>query len=300
MTEPIIWRGLTTDDLPALARLMRRVLAADGGLPVAADEPFLRSRYLVGANTGAVAAGVSGADELVAAGGLRPVARLLAAAGVVDPARRGQGLGTHLVAWAQRAAGLVGLRFETESLTPEGDALFRAHGLRQSFAEEVMRRDLTDGAPQAKLPDGITLAPWSAELAERFFHTYQSSFADRPGNPGWSAEQWVEWISEDDDFAPEWTFLATRGGEDLGFVAAGRGAWIVQVGVVPSARGTGLGAGLTTETLRRMRADGATEVFLDVNVDNPGAARVYRRLGFAVIGERARYEPVQPQSASTQ
>ena len=60
--------------------------------------------------------------------------------------------------------------------------------------------------------------------------------------------------------------------------------------MVPAERGSGLGAGLTAEALRRMRGDGETQVFLDVNINNPTAARVYERLGFVVVGRRARYE----------
>ncbi|HNP85800.1 MAG TPA: GNAT family N-acetyltransferase, partial [Kouleothrix sp.] len=63
----------------------------------------------------------------------------------------------------------------------------------------------------------------------------------------------------------------------------------VQVGVVPEWRGRGLGAALVAEVLRRAQAGGAQAIMLDVNVNNPGAARVYARLGFAATGQRARY-----------
>ena len=62
----------------------------------------------------------------------------------------------------------------------------------------------------------------------------------------------------------------------------------MQVGVVPAARGRGIGAALVGEALRRMRADGATQAWLNVNVDNP-AVRLYRELGFEHRGRRARY-----------
>jgi ribosomal protein S18 acetylase RimI-like enzyme len=75
---------------------------------------------------------------------------------------------------------------------------------------------------------------------------------------------------------------------DIGFVTAAVG-WIVQVGVVPAARGEGLGAALIREALTRMQDDGATEAWLDVNVNNP-AAKLYERLGFRHQGRRARYQ----------
>ncbi|GGN04580.1 ribosomal protein S18 acetylase RimI-like enzyme [Actinoplanes campanulatus] len=66
--------------------------------------------------------------------------------------------------------------------------------------------------------------------------------------------------------------------------------WIVQVGVLPAARGAGLGGALVQESVRRMAGAGAGEAWLCVNVDNP-AAGLYRRLGFQQHGRRARYRP---------
>jgi len=290
-TEPT-WRAICEADLPSLVALTKRVLAADGGLPLAGDEPFLRRRYLDGV-IASTAAFVHA--DLVAAAAVRPVGdgTIAAGVGLVDPAWRGRGLGGHLLDWALTQAGEVPVQMETESLTAAADAMMRDRGLRQTLAEYVMRFDLAQEPPAVHLPADVTLTEWSSQLGERFFGVYEAAFRERPGFPGWSARQWIEWISDDEDFAPEWTLVATREGTDLGFVASARGAWIVQVGTTPAARGTGIGAALTAEALRRMRAGGETEALLDVNVDNPGATRVYERLGFARIGRRARYGRVK-------
>lgn len=291
VSEPTTgWRSLAADDFPALIALSRRVLDADGGLPLAAGEAFLRRRYLT---DGARSTGTFAGADLIAAAAVRPLgADLVAATGTVDPRHRGRGLGAHLVDWAIRAAGERRLRIETESATDAAESLFAGRGFHRTFAEDVMRLDVASGPPQQpRLPVGISLTEWSPDVAQRFHAVYQAAFRDRPGYPGWSAAQWIDWISDDDDFSPEWTLLATADGTDLGFVACARGAWIVQLGVVPAARGRGLGAALTVEALRRMHEAGEGEALLDVNVDNPGAARVYERLGFRQIGRRARYEP---------
>jgi len=44
-----------------------------------------------------------------------------------------------------------------------------------------------------------------------------------------------------------------------------------------------------TEAIRRMRAGGETVITLNVNVNNPNAIALYRRLGFTHTGRRARY-----------
>jgi mycothiol synthase len=272
----VIWRELDEADLPAVVGLAERVLAADGGLPLVTTEPLLRGRLFAGSGRAGLMDGT-----LVAAAGLRSTG---SAFGLVDPAVRGRGLGSALVEWSL-AGGAV--QFETETLTEPAHALLTSYGLRQTFAEDVMARDLQVPAPDWTVPGD--LLTWTTELAPRFYAVYSAAFRDRPGFPGWSQAQWVEWIADDEDFAPQWTFLAVVDGEDAGFVACAHGGWLVQLGVVPAARGAGVGAGLTAEVLRRMAAAGEPTCFLDVNVNNPGAARVYQRCGFRRIGRRARY-----------
>ena len=132
---------------------------------------------------------------------------------------------------------------------------------------------------------------WTAEIAPRFFAVYAAAFAERPGFPGVPAETWIDDVTDDEDFRPGWSVLAeVPGVGDAGFVVAAVG-WIVQVGVLPAARGNGLGAALVREALGRMVADGAVEAWLDVNVNN-AAIELYRRLGFQVEGRRGRYQPV--------
>ena len=123
---------------------------------------------------------------------------------------------------------------------------------------------------------------------------YTAAFAGRPGFPGWPASEWIERISGDPDFRPDWTLLASVAGADAGFIAGDTGGWIAQVGVVPAARRQGIATRLIVEVLRRMRDAGETRAVLDVNVNNPGAIGLYERLGFARAGRRARYEPAPP------
>ena len=265
-----------------------RCVAVDGGLPLAADEAFLRQRFAADGAQGWVAVAADGA--LAAAGAVRVLdaggVRRAVLTGLVDPARRGAGTGGRLLdrglAVAGRAGGAVTV--ETEALTAGAARLFQSRGLREVWAEEVMRFDLVASPlPAVVLPADLALSTWTDDLAPRFFGVYEAAFRERPGFPGWTAAQWVDWTAGDDEFRPQWSLLAG----DAAFVTCAEG-WIVQVGVRPEERGRGLAAAVVTEALRRMREAGRTEALLDVNVDNAAGA-LYRHLGFTVIGRRARF-----------
>jgi mycothiol synthase len=295
----LTWRPLAAGDIPAVAALAGRCLAADGGLPLVADEPFVRRRYAAEGARGTVAEAADGI--LVAAGATRPDGVGVRVTGLVDPAHRGRGIGARLLDGLLADADDLtadadadgGLAVETESLTDTAAGLFESRGLTLTWAEDVMRLDAATPLPDLAPPATVTMREWTDERAGRFFAVYEAAFRGRPGFPGWSRERWVDWIAGDEDFRPRCSLLAVEHGRDVAFVACADG-WIVQVGVRPNERGRGLGAALVVAAARRMRADGLPEVLLDVNVDNPAGA-LYRRLGFAVIGRRARFSrPPRP------
>jgi mycothiol synthase len=238
----------------------------------------------------------TGDGTLLAAGAVRPTDGGATFCGLVDPAARGRGIGASLLERGLAEAERVGaahadpvIVVESDSLTDDADALFASRGLRQVFAEEVMRMDLaTQVLPGPAWPAGTRLVDWSGETAARFHAVYVAAFRERPGFPDVGLQEWID--DSEDDFRPHWSVLATVPGTGDAGMVVGALDWIVQVGVVPSARRRGLGAALILEALTRMVADGATEAYLSVNVNNPGAAALYRRLGFAPAGRRGRYQ----------
>ena len=315
-TLPTDFSWIDLPGLPSeLLALAERCFAADGGMPLATDRAFLARRW---AGDGVSAFGLRAGDgRLVAAGSVRGGP---AFTGLIDPDVRGLGLGADVLdrglALAASAAGPAAhtaaessgahaaaepsvaasssgavVTVETESLTADAEALFESRGLRQSFAEDVMHVDLERVAlPPVEWPQGATLSTWNELTARRFHTTYHASFRDRPGFPADPADEWIAENEEDDDFVPEQSLLVTLPDlGDAGFVTVARG-WIVQVGVVPFARRRGLADALITESLTRMRADDGDHAWLTVNVNNPGAAALYRRLGFTHQGRRARYQ----------
>ncbi|MFF2351308.1 GNAT family N-acetyltransferase [Kitasatospora sp. NPDC058115] len=280
------WREALPDDDPAaVLGLVRRCLAVDGGLPVTGEPSFVARRY---GGPGTVRIGAYEDGRLVACGAARPLAGRWALVGAVDPDARGRGLGGELLDRLMPAAGTV-VQVETEALTPATEELFRSRGLRQVFAEDVFRLGPEAPLEWAALPAGVRVAPWGEETRGAFYQAYCASFADRPGFPGLTLEQWADWLVED-DFRPAASLVAQDAdGTPVGFVACAEG-FLVQVGTVPGRRRQGLGRALAVAALERLRAAGDQEVFLDVNVNNPASAALFRELGFTRVTRRARFE----------
>lgn len=296
MTAARQWRQAGPADLPAIVALHQSALAADGGTPFAADEWLMRRWYIDGVRASlAVFSGGELAGICASRPG-QPDGSPAKIAGLVGPAWRGHGLGGQLLDFGLAAAGPdAPVIVETESLTEAADALYRSRGLRPVFAEDVMSLSLAQRlpalGPPALPPDpGIAFTGWTGATAPRFFAVWQAAFRERPGFPGWAAGTWISRMSEDADFRADWTLLARAGGDDVGFIAGAAGGWIVQVGVIPAARGRRISARLIAEALRRMIEAGETRAVLTVNVNNPAAIAVYERLGFTATGRRARYE----------
>lgn len=270
---------------------------ADGPVVTGMVDPDFRgrgigARLLEKALEAAVAsvAGPQGAGAAVGPqGAVVSVARPQGAEGLVG------GVEGSVAGDAVRAdPGPVGVTLESEGLSVEAAALFESRGFRQVFAEDVMRIGLGGGGPGEPVwASGAEIVTWGAGVEKRFHAVYAAAFRERPGFPDPSAEEWIEETVEEDDFRADWSLLVSLPGlGDVGFVTATEG-WIVQVGVVPAARGTGLGAALISESLRRAAAAGFDESWLCVNVDNP-AAGLYRRLGFQERGRRARFRRETP------
>ncbi|MER6362098.1 GNAT family N-acetyltransferase [Kitasatospora sp. NPDC001527] len=276
---------LPDSELGAVLGVVRRCLAADGGLPVTGEPSFVNRRY---DGPGTVRIGAYEQGRLVACGAARPYAHRWSLVGAVDPDFRGRGLGGELLDRLMTAAETV-VQVETEALTPAAEELFHARGLRQVFAEDVFRLGPEVPPEQAALPDGIRVEEWGEETRGAFYQAYCASFADRPGYPGLTLEQWVSWLVED-DFRPDASLLARdAAGAPVGFVVCAEG-FLVQLGAVPAWRRRGLGRALAAAALARLRAAGDAEVFLDVNVNNPASAALFRGLGFTGVSRRARFE----------
>jgi mycothiol synthase len=282
------WQPLTEADLPALGHLAHRCLEKDGGLPLLATEPMLRQLFLSGQSLG----GRDETGDLVAAASVFVDATgHRAATGLVHPSSRQQGLGEELVRWALEQSGGALLRLVAETTSPESDALAERVGLQRTFAEHVMRHPLVE-IPKIARPAGVHTYPWTSDTSGLFHAAYSRSFATRPGFPDTPLEEWVSSVQDEEGFRPDLSRVVVDDeGLAVGFVTISDD-WIDQVGVVPAWRGRRLGAHLVVRSLRALRKAGCEQAWLAVNVDNPTAFELYRRLGFVDAGQRARYQQI--------
>ncbi|MEO1282066.1 MAG: ribosomal protein S18-alanine N-acetyltransferase, partial [Pseudomonadota bacterium] len=66
-------------------------------------------------------------------------------------------------------------------------------------------------------------------------------------------------------------------------------AEVLAIGVSESHQSLGIGKALLLELVRRVKERGATRLFLEVADDNASALRLYRNVGFKIVGTRPRY-----------
>ncbi|WP_051125662.1 ribosomal protein S18-alanine N-acetyltransferase [Schaalia vaccimaxillae] len=120
-----------------------------------------------------------------------------------------------------------------------------------------------------------------AELICQFEKTI---FSEDPWTPAMIAEELA---------APSSRYtIASLRGRPVGYAGikvGGDQADVMTVGVLPQARGCGLGAVLLDEMIAWVSEVGVHSVFLDVRPSNYAALRLYESRGFVEISRRPRY-----------
>ena len=221
---------------------------------------------------------------------------------VVDPAARGQGIGTTLVRAAVDRQGAVW----AYGNLPAAVAIATRLGLTSIRELLQMRLDLTADPPAlgaATLPAGVrvrTFVPGQDEDA--FLGVNARAFAWHPeqgrlDRAGLAAEMAQDW------FDPAGFFLAVTddgagGDRVLGFhwtkVHEGDPpiGEVYVLGVDPDAGIRGLGGPLTDIGLDHLRQRGLSAVILYVESDNDRAVRLYERYGFRTLVRNVVYAPL--------
>lgn len=305
------WRPLRPGDGPALATLARTAQnLADNIPPVDYAGRLARAADELAAST-CCASTLDGAISAYAWLTLDLSMRHERRAffeGAVDPALYGRGLGDFLIDWqearARQALGSAAdprpavMRIDVYHQNPSAVEVYGRHGFALALVEDELRRDLDLPIPALPLPAGMALLPWSDARAPLFYVAYVDAFRERPGFPGWDEPTWRTNLTGHSDFWPVHSLLLLDRAEPVGFAIcaadeqeAGAGH-IVQLGLRPAWRGRGLADALLAELLLRFRAAGLRQARLEVNTNNPRAARLYARLGFALARRFSSYRKV--------
>jgi len=124
-----------------------------------------------------------------------------------------------------------------------------------------------------------SLAP--GERAELFNAAYEGYFL-----PFHVDEPQLAFMDEAFDLDLDASRIAFRDGEPVGLGNLGlrdEDAWIGGVGVLPSARRSGVGEALMRALHEQARERGVRDVWLEVIVENTGAFALYEKLGYELV-----------------
>ena len=178
--------------------------------------------------------------------------------------------------------------------------ILQAHGYVSARRFWQMRIDLA-GYPQAEppAPPGVTRVIARNEADMRSLHAVaNAAFAEHFGSVAHSYEDWLAGFVDRRDAAPELLWLASLNGEPVAEITqdhsreAVNGAYVRTLGVLPQARGLGIGRWLLecafADAARRGRerasltvdsenSTGATELYESVGMTADVVMEVYRR-----------------------
>ena len=285
----LAWSDLHAQDLAAVRHLAHRCLEFDGGLPTLDSEDTIHRLFA----SGPARAGRDETGEIVAVAALfRDSAGQRTGTGLVHPDLRGQGVGEDLAHWARSITEGEPLKAVIENDGPSVESVLASAGMMRVHTEFVMRHDLSS-IPFVRVPSGLHGVAYDSTTAPLFHETWIESFRERPGFHRVPESQWFSDLASLPGFLPEeCRLLLSELNVPAGFVTVSAD-WIDQVGVVPDWRGRGVGAHLVARSLMALKRAGSEQVWLSVTSDNPAVA-LYERLGFAVVGTRARYADPLP------
>lgn len=329
----LTWRPISEDDIDRLLALMG-VLEAHDNWNERQDRDDLVESLFEGSYKDATRDSVLGVDDAGvprAFGHLTPLPgetlRRVYLSGGVHPDWRRRGIGREVLRWqteraheaiAEQAAVAQEAAAEStsapkpwrivahqESRQADSGALYRAAGYTAIRWSHDMVRPLVAGAPaipDAAVPDGLELAPWTDEFDEAVRLAHNEAFAQHWGSQPRDEEMWTTSVTEHRCFRRDWSSVVLDLAQPdsdgrpavAGYIvcyaypqdweAAGHTqGWVQLIGVRPAWRRRRLAPALLAAAMRAFAADGMDAAALDVDAGNAtGALDLYAGMGFRV------------------
>lgn len=144
-----------------------------------------------------------------------------------------------------------------------------------------LRRPLNLSAPAISLPDGVKIATLMADDATRVHALLQAAYSTGFGTVPERALDWWGGMVTDSEYDRNLAFVAKAGEEVIGFCLCWTSSFIKDLVVDVRWRNRGVGSALLSTAITALRARGAEEVALKVDIYNGTAQRLYRQFGFA-------------------
>jgi mycothiol synthase len=202
------------------------------------------------------------------------------------------------------AAGLAvaghGARLVQSLLEPEAAAQVASVFVRAGFellaVLSYMRRPAAPGDAAIELPPGLEWLHYSLLRHGRFARTIEATYQDSLDCPRLAGlrpvDDTITTHKRTGTFTPQrWRLALERGqlaGVGLVNEIQGRGE-LVYLGVVPAARGHGIGRALLGRAIRDSAEMGLAQMGLAVDIANTPAVRLYESAGFHEIRRRMAY-----------
>ncbi|MGW6446089.1 GNAT family N-acetyltransferase [Lentzea sp. NPDC055074] len=303
----LVWRALTTADIPVVAALYNAGEAVDDTGELLSEEDFAHSFGKTDLPRGSLAVLADG--TLVAYGlvALRdnPVGtHRIRLDGMVHPEFRRAGIGLRLLPrLAALARDLHVARHPDMPLTVSAMvestakghlALVEKLGFTADRHFHELEVALGESLAQAPVPPGYDIVPFSAAYDDEVRLVCNAAFAQHWGAVDRTPEEWAASFTDNRRFVPESSFLALANNSVVGFVLSRhypvveeltgvRELWIGDVGTLEEHRGRGVASALLSRTLAQGKAKGYHRAGLSVDTANSTSALgVYERAGFAV------------------
>jgi ribosomal protein S18 acetylase RimI-like enzyme len=301
MAEVLLAQHADPDDLAPAFRLMFGRLPAEQREARVANALYLTGRGELQRESVVVARGRRGLVGALVCVPLRGASGLFWPPHVLEGPRQRE-VEDRLVRFATDWLRRRGAKL-AQALLPPDEAALADPLLRNGFAHVTrllyLRHDLgvlpeegTGAVPN------VVFLPYRAETIDQFhqtlLRTYEATLDCPELNGVRDLAEIIDGHQGQGRHDPEHWWLAEEAGRPVGAVLTAElpdlGGWdLSYVGVVPEARGRGLGGRLTRKALVEARAAGAGCVTLAVDMRNGPAWNMYRRLGFEPAEKREVY-----------